>query len=117
MAKHELTLNALMEQLDDGRVGIAFQEQLRRVIADCENRPADNKERVVRLEFKCYPVPDSKMQVCDEVKGKFNVTSSVPKMRSREYSFGVRKSAKGPMLIFNDMSDDDIRQGTLDEMD
>jgi hypothetical protein len=111
---HELNLQTLMEGLDNGRVGTAFQQQLRRVIADCQDRPGDDKERRVILEFKCVPICDDDGGL-DEVKGKFHVTSTVPKLRSKSYSFGVRKSQKGPMLIFNDLSDDNIHQKTIDE--
>ncbi|MEZ6097271.1 MAG: hypothetical protein R3C03_24110 [Pirellulaceae bacterium] len=116
MAVHELTFETIMKNLDGGRVAMAFQQHVQRVVQDCENRPGDDKERKVTLEFKCYPIADDH-GTCEEVKGKFHVTSTVPKQRSKEYSFGVRKSQKGLQLVFNDLSDGDIKQGTFDEMD
>ena len=113
MAMHELTLEKLMEDLDGGRVGVAFQQQIKRVVNDMADRPRDEKERKVTLEFKAVPVMDDQ-GFLDEVKGKFHVTSSVPKLRSKEYSFGFRKSKTGPMLVFNDLSDDDVNQKTIE---
>ena len=108
MAVHELTLQALMDSLDGGRVATAFQTQLRRCIADCEDRPANGKDRVVTMQFKMVPILDED-GFCDEVSGKFHVSSTVPNLRSKACSFGLRKTKKGPQLIFNDLSDGDIQ--------
>lgn len=112
MAKQVFDLKSLMDSLDGGRTGVAFMQQLQRVIADCEDRPMDDKERKVTLEFKCIPIVEPN-GTCDEIKGKFHVTSSVPKLRTKEYSFGIRKTRQGSQLVFDDLSDDDVNQGTL----
>ena len=56
------------------------------------------------------PITDEHGQL-DSVSGKFHVTSSVPKRRSKAYSFGFRK---GGRLVFNDLSEDNIHQGTIE---
>jgi len=110
MAVYALDLASLMEQLDGGRVAEAFDAELRRVVMDCEDRPADDKERKVVLTFQIKPVVDDSGHL-DEVKGRFQVTSTVPRRRSKIYSFGARKNG---VLVFNDLSDDNINQGTIE---
>lgn len=110
MTVHELNLASLMEQLDGGRVHEAFMAELRRVSIDCEDRPADDKVRKVSLELQLVPVCDDSGQL-DSLSGKFHVTSTVPKRRSKSYSFGFRK---GGRLVFNDLSDDNIHQQTIE---
>lgn len=110
MTVHELTLESLMDKLDGGRVAEAFAAEMRRVVSDMEDRPGDNKERTVNLSVRFSPVVDDQGNL-DEVRGKFFVTSSVPKRRSKVYSFGVRNGGK---MVFNDLSEDDIHQQTIE---
>lgn len=92
MAIKELTLASLLE-LDGGRISEAFMAELRRVVTDCDDRPADGKERKVTLEFALKPQA-GESGVLEAVSGKFFVTSSVPKRRSRAYSFDFRKGGR-----------------------
>ena len=110
MTVHELTLSALMRDLDGGRISEAFMRELQRVALDCEDRPADDKARKVRLELRVEPVLDEQ-GFLESIKGKFFVTSQVPQRRSKTYDFGFRK---GGHLVFNDLSDDNIHQGTIE---
>lgn len=110
MTVHELNLASLMEALDGGRIHEAFMAELRRVATDCEDRPGDDKVRKVSLELQLTPVCDEHGQL-DSLSGKFHVTSSVPKRRSKSYSFGFRQ---GGRLVFNDLSDDNIHQRTIE---
>jgi len=114
MAIHELNLKTLFENLDGGRVSAAFQHELQRCIADCNDRPGEEKNRTVTLKFNVSPVCDES-GLCEEIKGKFHVASSVPQRRSKVYSFQARKRAGQNQLVFNDMSDDNIAQKTIDE--
>lgn len=110
MTLHQLNLGNLMDALDGGRIHEAFMAELRRVAVDCEDRPADDKVRKVTLELQITPVCDEQGQL-DSLTGKFHVTSTVPKRRSKSYSFGYRK---GGMLVFNDLSDNNIHQKTIE---
>ena len=114
--KQELTLASLVEKLDHGRVHEAFQAELRRIIADLEDRPADTKPRKLSLEFKLTPVQDESGNL-DEVKGRFDIKAAVPNRRTKEYSFAAQKTSQGHRLIFNDLSDEDINQMTIDEQE
>lgn len=106
MAEHQLDLATLKDHLSGGRVGIAFEDELKRVVQDCEDRPGDSKPRTVTLQLTIEPILDQG-GFCEEVRGKVRISSSVPK----PISFGVRK---GGMLVFNDPSEEGVNQKTLD---
>lgn len=114
MAMHELNLKTLLENLDGGRVAQAFQADLRHCINDMEDRPGDDKDRTVTLVLKLTPVIDDEGHL-DEVKGKFQTASKVPNRRSKAYSFKSRKMNGQPQLVFNDLSDDNVKQKTIDD--
>ena len=54
MALTEMTLEKLKE-LDFGRVSLAFQQHLARVVDDCMDRPGDGTAREVELRFLIKP--------------------------------------------------------------
>lgn len=110
MAVHELNLSTLKDQLNGGRVGIAFDQELKRVVKDCEDRPADDKARTVTITLEIKPVLDSD-GFCEEVTGQIKINSTVPKRKTKPISFGVRR---GGMLVFNDLSEDDVNQSTIE---
>lgn len=110
MAVFELNLASIQESLDGGRINEAVKQELRRVVLDMEDRPADDKPRTVELKMTFVPQLDDQ-GLLDSVNAKFVVTSKVPARRSRPINFGVRR---GGMLVFNDLSEDDIHQGTIE---
>jgi hypothetical protein len=110
MTVHELTLETLKNDLAGGRVGEAFALELKRCVTDCEDRPGDDKARKVTLEIELKPATDEK-GFCENVWGQVKVTSAVPKRKTKPISFGVRR---GGMLVFNDLSEDDFRQKTIE---
>lgn len=107
---HPLSLNSIDGILGGGVVGKSFAAHMRRVVADMEDRPADDSAREVTIKFSAKPVMDEHGTL-DEVRAQFHITSSVPKHKTKPYSFAVR----GKQLVFNDMSDDDVHQHTIDE--
>jgi len=113
MAMHEFSLESLIE-LDGGRVPVAFNQAVVRLLKDCEDRPNDSKARKVTVELSLKPIGDEHGNL-DEVKGSFKVKDTVPERETKEYSFGVRKRSGQPVLVFNDMSDDDVNQKTIDD--
>ncbi len=104
----QLSLESIKD-LDDGRVSVAFMHELKRAVADCQDRPGDKNSRTVTLEVKLEPVIDEGGQ-CEEVKGEFQIKSKVPQRKSKTFSFGVRR---GGILVHNVDSPDDIDQKTL----
>ena len=108
MSVKELTLETI-GQIDDGRVALAFQAELKRIITDCQDRPGDNAARSLILTLKVVPIIDE-AGFCEEVNGEFQVKSSVPNRKSKTYSFGVRK---GGITTFSSTSPTSVKQKTI----
>lgn len=92
MAIKELTLASLLE-LDGGRVSEAFMAELRRVVSDCDDRPADGKERKVKLEFSVIPVLGETGHL-EGIEGRFLIDSTIPKRRSKVLPFEFRHGGR-----------------------
>ena len=90
-----------------------FKRFLDRAAADCEDRPSDPKGRKVTLEIEMTPVLESDLQ-CTEVKAIVKAKLSVPDFKTKEYSFGLRKTNKGAILVFSEDSPSNINQQSLD---
>lgn len=106
----ELTLNGL-SKVDGGRVDEVFRRHLSRAIADCEDRPGDKTKRVVQIAVLITPDVQQDGAVTD-VNIECEVSSKVPKHISRTINCAVRSNGRA---VFNDLSQDDIDQRTLDE--
>lgn len=113
MALHQFGLDTLTE-LDGGRVVEAWNQALRRALGDCKDRPAVKKDRKVTLELRLRPVVEEDRDVT-ECEGHFLVKDTVPTRESKDYSFAMRGLRGEPVLVFNDLSEDNVRQRTLDE--
>ena len=110
MALEKLDLGSL-ERLDQGRIAVAFEHALRRAEMDCKDRPGVKAARTVVLVARIMPLQDVDTGQLDTCNVDFQVHESIPKRRSRTYS--MRASPGG--LVFNELSPDNIKQGTLDE--
>lgn len=109
MSVYEFSL-ANLPHLDEGRLALAFQQAITRAVADCEDRPGEGKGRSIALVAEIVPVMfDNHL---DTVNVSFQVKESLPTRKSKTYNMGVRKGGK---LVFNDLSDDNIHQRTIDE--
>lgn len=113
MAMHELELPTL-DNLDDGRLALAWKKALQRAALDCEDRPGDNKPRIVTLQCEIIPVlaADGSGQL-DTVHVSFQVQDKVPTRKTKKYDMSLRR---GGVLAFNDLSDEDVHQKTIDEI-
>ena len=107
---------ANLQALDNGRVVEAFNQAVKRVVGDCQDRPALKKARKVTLEMEVVPVfAQDGAGGLDSIKAVFKVTDTAPKRESKEYSFGCHTRKGKPELVFNDLSDDNVHQRTIDE--
>ena len=113
MALQQLSLESLAK-LDLGKGNEAFQRLLRRAIEDCIDRPADKTARKVTLEVSLEPVLEIDLS-CTEVKAQIQCTAKVPAYRTKVYSMGARQGRDGAMLVFNEDSPDNVKQGTFTE--
>ena len=112
MAMVPLTLESLND-LDDGRVSVAFMLELKRAVADCQDRPGDKNARTVTLDLKLTPIVDDDGS-CDGAHGEFHIKSKVPQRKSKPYQFEVRK---GGHLVYNSNNAENPEQTTLDDLD
>lgn len=110
MALRELNLEGLAT-IAGGRVDAAVNRQLKRAIADCEDRPGDKNPRKVVLTMLVRPVMLQDGAVTD-VNVECEVSSVVPKYISKPVDCRLKA---GQRAIFNDMSEDNVNQMTLDE--
>ena len=113
---HEFSLPTLVN-LDGGRITEAWLQALKRCARDCEDRPAVEKPRKVVLELSVRPVMDEQGGL-DTIRGTFQIKDTAPARESKVYDFGLRQIRGGDVqLVFNDLSDDNVNQSTIDMAD
>lgn len=98
-----------LASLDSGKIAAALELHLKRASLDCQDRPGDNKARVVSLEFCFVPVTDQS-GFCEEVKWDVRIKSKVPAHQSKAFSAGLRRDGS---FVFSENSLDNVNQGTL----
>lgn len=105
----DFNLNSLGE-LDSGRVGVAFEQALSRLISDLRDRPGDGAKRNLTLDIAMTPVVDDGGNLTS-AKVQCLVKDKIPTRKSRVYD--MQATRKG--LHFNELSPDDHRQLTIDD--
>ena len=98
-------------ELDSGRPAAMIDKAIRSAIEDCSNRPGVARSRKVTVVLEIEPVAGEE-GVCEEVNIDVVSSCSLPKSHSKTLNMGVRPNGQ---LVFNPGSDDNVRQGTLDE--
>lgn len=107
---HEFKLSTIAN-IDGGRVEEALNQAIKRVIADLEDRPGVTEARKVNMQIEFSPVTDEDGMV-ETAKVAFQIKDSIPTRKSKFVDMQIRK---GQRLAFNDLSEDNIDQRTLDE--
>jgi hypothetical protein len=87
-----------LKLLDFGRITAAFQQETKRVVADCMDRPGDEHARTVVLKFNFVPRADDGSLDCDTVAVDCEIFSAVPKRRTKVYEMRPKQSGD---LAFN----------------
>lgn len=109
-----ITLDTL-STIDEGRIKAAVDLHLKKLTSDCIDRPGCKTPRKLKLELFVVPQVDPDTGQCDDVNIEFDIGSKVPNHRSRPVNCKVRKTSAGPLLLFNDLSEGNVNQRTLDE--
>lgn len=104
-----LTLSSIKD-LDDGIVAKAFDHELRRAVADCMDRPGDDKARKVQLTVILEPVMNTNSRDAEDVNVEFEASSAIPKRKSKVYAMQPRK---GGHLAFSVNNPTDPEQSSL----
>lgn len=110
MALERLKMQTLVE-IDNGRIREAFEQALRRLETDCRDRPSVEAARKLTLTATLVPIANEDGEL-ESVNITFQVSDDVPKRTSKTYN--AKSTAAG--LFFNELSREDIRQSTLDEL-
>lgn len=106
----KLSLDTL-HTAEGGRVALLFKRHLERAVQDCEDRPGDKNKRKVTVNLLLSPVIGQDGATCD-TNVEIELTSSIPKHITRPINCRMKH---GGQLVFNDMSEDNVDQLTLDE--
>lgn len=112
MALEKFSLGAL-STIDNGKVAAAFAHALRRCEEDCKDRPAVDTARTIMLDIQITPVVGDDGAL-ESVNVSFRIKNSVPERQSKTYNKTYNMQATRGGLLFNELSPDDVRQGTLD---
>lgn len=106
---YELDLGSLKE-LDGGKINAAFSKHLQRASQDCQDRPFDERPRIVtlRVAFKPTIEPDGD---CASAWMDVKLESKIPNHQSKPYSVGLRRNNT---FVFAEDSLDNVDQATFD---
>ena len=108
MAKVELTLESL-SKIDGGRLNVAFQQELHRVLQDCIDRPALDTPRTITLKVSTVPTLNDDGTLGNAVH-KVTINGNLPKRESKPY----HSHAGNRGFFVDDLSLDDADQRTFD---
>jgi len=98
-------------KMDDGRIRTALEMALQRCIDDCRDRPGLKTARKLTLQLSLVPVMDDQNGL-DSVDMGFVIHETAPKRKTK--TFNMRAASE--KLLFNEVSPDDARQRTIDEL-
>jgi len=102
---------ASIVEMDGGRIREAFEQAMRRAELDCKDRPATDKARTVGLTINLTPIARQDGTL-DSIEVSFDIQDKLPARKSTTYSMAAERGG----LFFNDMSKDEVRQATLDQI-
>jgi hypothetical protein len=109
----QLDLKSLNE-IDEGRVGIAFMQELKRAVLDCIDRPKDKGKRKVAIVAEILPVMgEGQVLECEGAEAAFKIKSTVPERKSKTYTFRVNKQGQ---LAFSSNNPENHDQTTFDDI-
>jgi len=112
MARMDIKTLADVGQLDRGVIDKLFEAELRRVTADCEDRPAVDGARSITIKLSFKPVATDQGTL-DTVKVETEVSSKLPVTRTRELDMIL--DTKQNTLFHNPISPTNVHQATIDE--
>jgi len=100
-------------RMERGMIGLAFSQEVERVVKDMRDRPGVTAAREVTMKVKIEPAQDES-GIVTTGKMQFSFGSKMPARESREISVLVGANDRDE-LIFNPESIENARQRTIDE--
>ena len=112
MGFKKLTL-AEFKDLDDGRLHVAWNKGLERLVKDCLDRPGDTSPRKLTMQLAIVPVQGQEGTL-EDINGHVEIKDSIPVRKSKTYSFRCNKNGD---LIYSANNPSNARQTTFDDVD
>ena len=80
--------------LAHGKVGVAFDREVKRAVRDCIDRPGDDRARTITLQINVAPtaVMDGQSVTCEGAKAVAKVKSKLPDYETQQIDLGVREN-------------------------
>jgi len=105
-----------LTQLAHGKVGVAFDREIKRMIKDCLDRPSDERKRIITLTVEVTPtaVADGQVVTCEGAVCVAKVKSKLPDYESQKIDLGVRENGGA---VFSPTCPENHRQQELFEPD
>lgn len=103
--------------IDNGLIAEAFDREMKRLVKDCDERPLEEKPRVLMLSVKITPKPETSGRgiICDEVVVEFELTGKTPLQRTRLYT--MKPKQDGSIMFHPDLESDPEGQTIMDEVE
>lgn len=111
----QLTIDTLGD-IDDGRVRLAIDRDLEAICKDLMNRPFDSSRRSLTIKIDIIPTPRSD-GVLETVDVDVTTVTKVPKRRAQPAKMQIKPSGQVGKFLWNDASQSDPKQMTLDQRD
>ncbi len=96
-------------EIDDGRIAVAIDRGIERIMADLHDRPTVDKSRTITLTIAFVPRADDRGRL-DDVDVYCDIKERAPARETKTY----RMSTRGGELFYNELSPENPDQGTLD---
>lgn len=98
--------------LTGGAVAAQFDDDLKRAVKDCEDRPTDKRARVVALIVKLNPEVDMKSGKvhCEDVAVEMQIKTGLPQRHSPVYR--MKPKADGVLML---PEEEDLGPGLFDD--
>ena len=102
-----------LKALDNGLIAKLLDEEMKRAVKDCQDRPGDKKSRVVTLKINISPFDVAGGGDLEGCYTSFDVDSTMPKKKSRDYPTLVHRNGQ---LSFSENNAENPRQGHIDDV-
>lgn len=115
MARRTFTLEELA-RYDGGKLAAAFNHNVAKLAADCDDRPGLKAPRKLTLEIEMKPAVDPETSHFDGVDVEYFLKPTIPKFSSKKKQrLACKLTTEGAQLSFDDQTRD-ARQPALDDV-
>ena len=103
-------------EMHGGKLELAFNEAIAACVKDCFNLPGVPGARSVTLVLSVKPIPLKDGGDLERCKFSASVSKKLAKRETEEFTGDIQFDKNQPLLAYNDMSGDEPRQRTIDEL-